>query len=340
MLDRRAAAFQQREGEIGRVQFPHAIDTGGVQPIRQRYRRLPPHKKVLVENELERMIQLGVLEPSCGSWASPLVLITKKDGQPRFCIDYRMLNQCTKKDAYPLPRIDETLEMMRGSEYFCTLDLASGYWQLAMAPEDREKTAVITHKGLYQFTVLPFGLCNAPSTFERFMEITLKGMVGRTCLVYIDDVIVFGEDAAQCLQRLDEVLAAIQRTGLKLKAKKCALMQREVNFLGHVVSKRGIATDPGKVEVVATWPVPTTVSEIRAFLGFCGYYQAFVKDFADIAAPLFALTQKHVEFAWTMDCQAAFEGLKRTLASAPVLAFPADTGMLILDTDASDLGWG
>ena len=325
---------------MGRVPFPHTIDTGDTPPIRQRYRRLPPFKRELVEEEISRMLELGVLEPSTSAWASPLVLIPKKDGKARFCIDYRKLNGVTKKDAYPLPRIDETLELLKGSNYFCTLDLASGYWQLELGAVDREKTAVITHKGLFQFTVLPFGLCNAPSTFERFMEAMLGALVGQVCLVYIDDVIVFGDTAELCLQNLDKVLGAIQETGLKLKASKCHLMQREVQFLGHVVTASGIATDPEKVRVVKDWPVPETVTALRAFLGFTGYYRNFVRDFANQAAPLYALTQKGVDYTWTPMCQSAFQSLKETLAYAPVLAFPSELGSLILDTDASEIGLG
>ena len=294
----------------------------------------------MVEVELNRMLALGVLEPSTSAWASPLVLIPKKDGTARFCIDYRRLNQATKKDAYPLPRIDDTLELMRGSVCFCTLDLASGYWQLELAAEDREKTAVITHKGLFQFTVLPFGLCNAPSTFKRFMDNLLGALVGRVCLVYIDDVIVFGNSEEQCLENLDVVLGAIQSSGLKLKASKCHMMQREVNFLGHVVSEKGISTDPEKVKVVNLWPLPETETAVRAFFGFAGYYRSFVQDFATLAAPLYALTQKGVSFEWTKECQRVFIELKETLASAPVLAFPAELGSLVLDTDASDYGLG
>ena len=283
------------------------------------------------------MIGLGVLEPSVGAWASPLVLIPKKDGKPRFCIDYRQLNKVTKKDAYPLHRIDDTLELLRGAKYFCTLDLASGYWQMALAPEDREKTAVITHKGLYQFTVLPFGLCNAPSTF---MEMVLKDLVGHCCLVYLDDVIVFGENAMTCLANLNKVLQAIEGTGLKLKASKCTLLHEEVHFLGHVVSAGGIATDPDKVSVVRDWPVPFTMTELRAFMGFSGYYRYFVKDYATLAAPLYNLTKQGVPYEWTVLCQEAFQQLKETLSRAPVLAFPAENGTFILDTDASDTGLG
>ena len=280
------------------------------------------------------MLELGVLEPSVSSWASPLVLITKKDGKPRFCVDYRQLNTVTVRDAYPLPRIDDTLELLQGAKYFTTLDLASGYWQLALHPDDREKTAVVSHFGLFQFTVLPFGLTNAPATFERFMETQLKGCLGKTCLVYLDDIIVFGRTATECLDRLEEVLSRLIQAGLKLKATKCRLLQTKIHFLGHVVSNQGIETDPEKIQVVQQWKTPLNLTQLRSFMGFCSYYRTFVKDFSTRASPLNRLMQKDADFNWTPECQEAMEDLKGCLTRSPILAFPREKGALILDTEA------
>ena len=226
MLHRMQAAFQAGPGDTGGTDVvTHKIDTGDHPLVRQRYWRLPPDRRQIVEEEIQKMLDKGVIEPGGGPWASPIVLVKKKSGEWRFCIDYRKLNEVTKKDAYPLPRIDDTLDMLSGAKYFSTLDLASGYWQVAMDESDKEKTAVCTHQGLYQFKRMPFGLCNAPSTFERLMDVVLKGLVGVRCLVYLDDVIVFGATIGECCDHLEEVLQRLEGAGLKIKGSKCQLFQ-------------------------------------------------------------------------------------------------------------------
>ena len=192
VLRRHRKAFQLLPEERGRTAVvQHKINTGAAPPIRQQPRRLAPHRRETVGAEIEKMLAEGVIESGEGPWAAPVVLVKKKDGNVRFCVDYRKLNEITIKDAYPLPRIDDSLDTLAGACCFSTLDLASGYWQVEVAKEDREKTAFSTHQGLYQFRVMPFGLCNAPGTFERLMEITMRGLQWRTCLVYLDDIIVF-----------------------------------------------------------------------------------------------------------------------------------------------------
>ena len=210
----------------------HHIDTGDSSPIRLPYRRLPMVKKRSLEEEVDKMLQEGVIMPTNSPWASPVVMVTKKDGTCRFCIDYRKLNGVTRKNAYPLPRIDESVESLGGNNWFCTLDLQSGYWQIGMHPEDREKTAFTTHRGLFEFNVMPFGLCNAPATFECMMEAMLSGLLGKSCLVYLDDVVVFGRSARECLQNLEEVFSRLREYNLKLKPKKCKLFRQSVEYLG------------------------------------------------------------------------------------------------------------
>ena len=191
------------------------------------------------------MLTGGQIEPSDSPWAFPVVLVTKKDGLTRFCVDYRRLNSLTVKDAYPLPRIDDSLRLLGNQQWFSTMDLASGYWQVAMSPETKRKAAFVTNEGLFQFRVMPFGLCNAPATFERLMDHVLCGMRWSRCLVYLA-VISFGKSVPEALMRLEEVLTRLSEFGLQLKAKKCTFMQTEVAFLGHIVGRPGLACDPEK----------------------------------------------------------------------------------------------
>ena len=268
-------------------------------------------------------------------WASPVVLVTKKDGSTRFCVDYRRLNAMTIKDAYPLPRIDDSLRLLGNQQWFSTMDLASGYWQVAMSPEAKRKATFVTNEGLFQFRVMPFGLCNAPATFERLMDRVLCGMRWSRCLVYLDDVISFGKTISEALLRLEEVLARLSEFGLQLKAKKCTFMQTEVAFLGHIVGRTGLACDPEKLSAVRNWHEPNRVKAVRQFVGFVGYYRRFVKNFAELADPLVSLTRKGVPFVWGSEQQRAFDALKACLLSAPILGFPTEEDRFVLDTDAS-----
>lgn len=323
-------------GELGRTNLVyHEINTGNARPIRQPARRLPHHQRSEAQAQVDEMLKSGVISPSSGPWASPIVLVKKKDGSTRFCVDYRKLNDTTLKDAYPLPRIDDSLDALSGSAWFSSLDLASGYWQVEMNPDDRQKTAFSTGSGLYEFNVMPFGLTNAPSTFERLMELVLAGLHWKTCLVYLDDILIYAQTFEEHASRLTEVFARLATAGLKLKPKKCTLFQKEVAYLGHVVSAKGVATDPEKTRKVREWPTPSNVKEVRSFVGLCSYYRRFIKDFARLAAPLHKLTQKDVRFKWTPECEHAFQVLKVKLTSTPILAFPDFSHPFILDTDAS-----
>ena len=333
--------FVGPDGKVGRTDIvKHTIDTGDNHPFKLPMRRQPLAQKPIIENELEKMLEQGVIEPSESPWSSPILLVKKKDGSIRFCIDFRKLNSLTRKDAYPLPRIDECLESLGGSKWFSTLDLASGYWQCEVEESDRPKTAFSTHKGLFQFKVMPFGLSNAPACFERLMELVLRGLLWEKCLCYLDDIIVMGKTFVEALDNLKTVFDRFRNANLKLKPKKCVLFQTEVLFLGHKVTADGITTDPSKVESVKTWPQPTSLSELRSFLGLVGYYRRFIPDFSEIAAPLTRLTQKFSKFVWSPQCTESFEKLKELLVSAPILTFPQGDGVFVLDTDASLEGVG
>ncbi|CAL9699311.1 unnamed protein product [Knipowitschia caucasica] len=282
------------------------------------------------------MLEEGVITPSASEWASPVVLVRKKDGGVRWCVDYRSLNSLTIKDAYPLPQIEECLDVIGGASMFSTLDLQSGYWQIAVDSKDREKTAFITKWGLYEYTRMPFGLCNAPSTFQRAMELVLRGLQWETLLIYLDDVIVIGNGVDQSLDRLEQVFQRFQSYGLKLKPSKCHLLQEEVLFLGHIVSGNRVGPNPALVKDVQQWNPPNNLQELQAFLGLCNYYRKFVPSFAELASPLHNLLKKGTVFQWTDEHQAAFTMLKEKLTTAPVLGYPRTEGKFILDTDASN----
>lgn len=333
--------FEGSGGLLGRTNIvQHRIDTGDARPIRQAPRRLPLAKREEAEVIVQDMEQDKIIEPSDSPWTSPVVLVKKKDGTTRFCVDYRRLNDVTKKDSYPLPRIDDTLDTLAGCKVFSTLDLKSGYWQVELDPRDKEKTAFSTGTGLWQFNVMPFGLCNAPATFERLMENILRGLSWETCLVYLDDIIVLGKTFKDQLRNLEQVFQRLQGANLRLNPKKCNLFRSQVNYLGHVVSGDGIAVDPEKIRAVVEWPVPKDKHEIRSFLGLCTYYRRFVLGFADIAKPLTRLTEDKNSFVWDLSCRQAFEELKKRLVNAPILSYPRPEGKFVLDTDASNVGIG
>ena len=341
LLEEYEDVFQSPDEPLGRTGVvKHTIDVQGHPPIKQAPRRLPYHRQEIVKEELKKMLEQDLIRPSDSPWASPIVLVTKKDGTTRFCVDYRKLNDVTRKDAFPLPRIDESLDTLGGAKYFCTLDLASGYWQVEMAEEDRAKTAFCTKYGLFEFNVMPFGLCNAPATFEKLTERALAGLQWEECLVYIDDVIIFGRTFLEVLQRLARVLERFRLYQLKIKAKKCDLFKKIVEFLGHLVSEEGIQCDPKKLSRVKEWPTPKNVSEVRSFLGLAGYYRKFINNFSTLAGPLVELTQKDVPFTWSERQEFSMQELKKSLLTAPVLAYPDMDRPFLLDTDASGTGIG
>ena len=333
--------FSRSDFDLGRSNLvPHRIDTGDARPFKEQLRRHPLAHLDYIDQQVDQMLRADVIEPCASPWSSNVVLAKKSDGTLRFCVDYRHLNDLTYKDSYPLPRVDSCLDALGGSKYFSVLDLRSGFWQVTMDARDSDKTAFVTRRGQFRFKVLSFGLANSPSVFQRLMDLVLAGMTWETCLVYIDDVIVFSKTFDEHVVRLSAVLQRIRNAGLKLKPSKCRLFQRRVVFLGHVLSDEGIEPDPEKVAAVVNWPVPTNLTEVRAFLGLASYYRTFIKDFSKIAAPLHELSKKGHRFMWDERRQLAFEALKDRLTSAPVLAAPDSKGLYVLDVDASDVASG
>ncbi|XP_038162776.1 uncharacterized protein LOC119797673 [Cyprinodon tularosa] len=349
LLQKWDKVFSKHDEDFGRTDaVKHTIPTGDACPTRERYRPLPPLMYKEMKSLLADMLDKGVITESSSPWAAPIVMVKKKDGSWRFCVDYRKLNSVTHKDAFPLPRIEETLTSLSKAEWFSTLDLASGYWQVEVEPKDREKTAFTTPLGLFEFQRMPFGLCNAPATFQRLMQQCLSGQITESLLVYLDDIIVYSPDFDTHLQHLEEVFMCLWKHGLKLRPDKCNLFQKEVRFLGHVVNQRGVMPDPEKVEAVTEWAAPKSVKEVRAFLGLAGYYRRFIQGFSKIARPLHSLltgipTDKKSGtklIDWTLECQTAFERLKEALTQAPILAYADYTQPFSLYTDASNHGLG
>lgn len=353
LLQNYRSVFSAHESDLGCTNLiSHDIPLTDNIPVRQRYRRLPPSEYDVVKTHINQLLEAQIIRESCSPYASPLVLVKKKDGSLRMCVDYRQLNAKTRKDAFPLPRIEETLDALTGARWFSTLDLASGYNQVPVTEEDRPRTAFCTPFGLFEWNRMPFGLCNAPSTFQRLMERLFGDQRHQSLLLYLDDIVVFSSSVTQHLERLELVLGRLKHEGLKAKLEKCAFFKPKVKYLGHVVSAQGVATDPGKVEVVANWACPTNVTELRSFLGFASYYRRFVEGFAKWAAPLHRLVAectggKHKrapgpEFAeaWTVQCQSSFDILKEKLTTSPILAYADFSLPFILEVDASHRGLG
>lgn len=347
------SVFSAFEGDLGCTNLiSHDIPLLDDKPVRQRYRRLPPSDYDAVKAHLRQLLDSQVIRESSSPYASPIVIVRKKCGGLRMCVDYRQLNSRTRKDAFPLPRIEESLDALSGAQWFSTLDLASGYNQVPVTELDRPKTAFCTPFGLFEFNRMAFGLCNAPSTFQRLMERMFGAQHCQSLLLYLDDIIVFSSSVEDHIHRLDLVLSRLRKKGLKVKLEKCCFFQKEVQYLGHLVSREGVSTDPAKVSAVAKWPRPTTVSELRSFLGFAGYYRRFVEGFSKLAAPLNRLGAElastksrkgqgpRLDGVWTDVCETSFQALKQRLVSAPTLAFADFNLPFILEVDASHTGLG
>ena len=334
---RHSDMFSASEFDLGRVDLvKHEIDTGDNRPFKQQLRRHPMGHLEIIDDHVEKMLAHGIISPTSSQWASNIVLVRRTGSQQlRFCIDYRQLNTLTRKDSYPLPRIDSCMDALGGAKYFSTLDLKSGYWQVALDEESAQKAAFVTRKGVWRFNVLPFGLSNAPAIFQRLMDLVLAGLTWQICLAFLDDVIVMSATFEQHLERLTQVFDRIKKANLKLHPGKCKLFQERVKFLGSIVSGDGIAPDPERVRAVETWPTPKNLTEVRGFVGLASYYRRHVEHFAEIARPLHYLMKKDVKFHWGAEQQEAFEELKRRLMTAPLVMAPREHGQYTVDVDAS-----
>ncbi|UYV79843.1 hypothetical protein LAZ67_18000901 [Cordylochernes scorpioides] len=317
-----------------------AADKKPIVTLGQRPYRVSPAERRVIQSEVEKMMETKIIRPSSSPWASPVILVRKKDGSLRFCVDYRRLNKITKKDVYPLPRIDDALDTLSGSRYFSTMDMRSDYWQIEVDDKDREKTAFITPDGLYEFNVMPFGLCNAPATFERMIDNVLRGLKWDMCLCYLDDIVVYGSTFKEHLTRLYKVLRCIKQAGLCLNYKKCYFASRQITILGHVVNEFGTQPDPEKVKAIVHFPKPRNISETRSFLGLSSYYRRFIKSYANKSRPLNSLLKKDEKFIWGEEQDESFRILKQELGSSPVLGHFIEGAETYVHTDASGYGLG
>jgi hypothetical protein len=345
LLHNYADCFAKSADDIGRATLvKHKIETGSAPPVRQRCRRFCRAHIDVIREQVKKLSANGTIRPSTSEWAANPVVVDKKTGDKRMCMDYRGLNAVTlNPDSYLLPRIDDTLDALSGAKYFCTLDLIQGYHHVQLTEDSKPKTAFhapYCNPSQWEYNYMPFGLVRAPRTFQRLMDKVIEGLEFNSALAYLDDVIVFGSSIDETMDRMSVVLDRLRSANLKLKAKKCLLFATQVKYLGHVISEKGVSTDPDKVRDIVNWHTPRTVKQTRSFIGMVNYYSRFVPKLAEVAHPLHQVTKKNARFIWTKECELAFQELKRLLAQAPIMAYPTRNEMFILDTDASDLGYG
>ena len=316
----------------------HQIDLipGASLPNRAPYRTNPEETKEIMR-QVQELLDKGYIRESLSPCAVPIILVPKKDGTSRMCVDCRGINNITIRYRHPIPRLDDMLDELSGSTIFSKVDLRSGYHQIRMKLGDEWKTAFKTKFGLYEWLVMPFGLTNAPSTFMRLMNEVLRAFIGRFVVVYFDDILIYSKSLEEHLEHLRAVFIALRDARLFGNLGKCTFCTDRVSFLGYVVTPQGIEVDKAKIEAIESWPQPKTVTQVRSFLGLAGFYRRFVRDFSTIAAPLNELTKKDVPFLWGTAQEEAFSELKDKLTHAPLLQLPDFNKTFELECDASGI---
>jgi hypothetical protein len=279
-------------------------------------------KLVELKKQIDELSEKGYIRPSTSSWAAPILFVEKKDGTRRMCIDYQALNEVTIKNKYPLPRIEDMFDQLRGASVFSKIDLRLGYHQLRIRPSDTPKTTFIAKYGLYEFTVMSFGLTNAPAFFMNLMNSVFMDYLNKFVVVFIDDILIYSQSEEEHVDHLKMVLQRLREHQLYAKLSKCEFWIDEVLFLGHITNKDGLVVDPKKVAGILNWKAPTNARGIKSFIGMAGYYRRFIEGFSKIAKPMTVLLGNKVEFKWTQKCQEAFEALKEKLTTASVLVLP------------------
>ena len=312
----------------------HVIETGNAQPVRAKNIRVSPQTEREIKMQVDQMLRNGIIRASASPWASRVILVRKKDGSLRFAVDYRGLNDVTKKDSYPLPEVKDILDRLDGCQFYSTLDGASAYWSIPIKEADREKTSFITPRGQFEFNVMPFGLCNAPATYQRAIDSALKDAT--ESLPYIDDTLTFSHSFEEHLQHLHQVLGCYRVANIQLRRDKCSFGFEEIKFWGHLLSKRGHEPLPSLVDKIQEQARPGNLKDLRSFLGLVNYYRDFIPHMAERAAPLYGLTKKGVKFSWDLSCEESFASLCKTLSQNPVtLAYPDWGKPFHLEVDAS-----
>ena len=346
--------FSKDSNDLGSTNLvEHRIKTTDNIPIRRPDRSVPPQLVPKVKQIIQDWLRSGVIKYSDSPFASQMVLVLKKSGEIRVCIDFRGLNRKTIKDAFPLPRLDDCIDSLKGAKYFCSLDLTQGYLQVKINDSDKHKTAFRAMGSLYEFERLPFGLCNSPPTFARLMQKCFGDQFKEGIIMYLDDILAYGSSIAEVCKRLEVVLSKLQQHGLKLNPNKCHFFQDNVFFLGHKISADGIGSDDAKVKAVKDFPKPTSDKELRQFLGLASYLRRFIKNFASIAGPLHSILncyskkkrakmkdERPFRVKWNSECETAFNTLKLKITSPPIMAFPDFEAPFILEIDASLRGFG
>jgi hypothetical protein len=341
LIDKYGTVFQPLVGLPPSRSCDHGIPLiAGAQPFVIRPYRYPPALKTEIEAQIANMLAEGIIRPSSSPFSSSVVMTRKKDGTWHFCVDYRFLNVLTIKSKYPVPIIDEFLDELSKACWFTKLDLRSGFHQILFQAGEEYKTAFSTHSGQYEFLVMPFGVTGGPGTFQSAMNTTLASLLRICVLVFLDDILTYSSSFEDHLMHIEAVLQLLAKDGWKVKPSKCTFAQQSIAYLGHVISADGVSTDPAKIRDVQVWPQPTSVKELRSFLGLSGYYRKFVKHYGIISKPLTNLLKKGELFVWTAETETAFQTLKQALVSAPVLALPDFSLPFAIEIDACVVGIG
>ena len=344
VLNKNSDIFSEGLHDLGKTHLTtHHIDTGDAPPV-----KLPPYKQTpemrrVTQQYIEDFKRNDVIKESNSSWHSPVVLVKKANSDEyRFAVDYRKLNKISKSQAYPIPRLSDIFDAIgeANAHYFSSLDLGKAFWQVPLSEESKSRAAFITYDGIFEFQTMPFGLQGAPATFQHLMMKVLRGISWKYVLCYVDDVIIFSATFGDHLQHLEEVFKRLRNAGLKLSPNKCFFAQKKLHYLGHLIGKSGIETDPKKVEKIVNLRSPKDQKGIKSLLGLTNYYKKFIAGYSKICSPLFDLLKKGTPFVWSEDCEKALNTLKQAMTSAPILAFPDMNRGFILTCDASRSGLG